>query len=78
MKLLPIAAFVAGLALPPAAVWFATRGHGPPQAVDSEPLRVDPGRDELHAWRWADPERRTVRLPIDRAIERYLKTAATR
>ena len=62
---LPMVAFLTGLALPSAAVWLATRGHGAVHAEISDPLRVEPGRDELHEWRWGDPARTTVRLPVD-------------
>lgn len=27
----------------------------------------------LHGWSWADPEHRHVRMPIERAIDRYLE-----
>lgn len=29
----------------------------------------------LHVWSWADPAHRRVRMPIERAIERYLAGA---
>ena len=29
----------------------------------------------LHLWTWADPEHRRVRMPIERAIDRYLAGA---
>jgi hypothetical protein len=70
---LPMAAFMTGLALPPGAIWLATRGHGATHPEISDLLRVDPGRDELHTWRWGDPARDTVRLPIDLAIDRYVR-----
>jgi hypothetical protein len=75
-RLLVIAVFTAGVVLPPATVWLATRGHGAAHAVVSDPIRPDPGADELTTWRWADFAHRTVRLPIDQAIDRYVHAAS--
>lgn len=73
-KAAPLAlVFFVTATLPPLAVWLATRGHGAAHLVPSDPLRVDPGRDHLTTWQWADPAH--IRLPIDQAITHYLEHA---
>jgi hypothetical protein len=65
-RLAIVVAFLAGAALPPAAVWLATRGPGPARPVLSAPTgqsdaEAPVARQRLDTW-------------IDRAIARYLAT----
>jgi hypothetical protein len=78
---IPALVFAVAAALPAAAVWLATRGPGRDAPIVSDPIRDAEhtraaARRGLDGWQWSDAEHGLVRLPIERAIERYVAAHA--